>query len=72
MICDGLQVVEMGAGSIAASFAGVLLADSGARVVKVEPPEGDRLRHSHPNGFLVWNRGKESLVADLRTDEGRR
>ena len=70
-ICDGLQVIEMGAGSIGASFAGMVLADNGARVLKVEPPEGDRLRHQHPAGFLVWNRGKESLVADLRTDEGR-
>ena len=70
-ICEGLQVIEMGAGSIGASLAGMLLADNGARVLKVEPPEGDRLRSQHPAGFLVWNRGKESLVADLRTDEGR-
>ena len=70
-ICEGLQVIEMGAGSIGASLAGMLLADNGARVLKVEPPEGDRLRSRHPAGFLVWNRGKESLVADLRTDEGR-
>ncbi len=70
-ICDGLVVVEMGAGSIPASFAGMLLADNGARVLKIEPPEGDRLREQHPSGFLVWNRGKESVVADLRTDAGR-
>ena len=69
--CEGIQVVELGAGSIAASLAGMLLADNGARVVKVEPPEGDRLRAGSPSGFLVWNRGKESLVADLRTPEGR-
>ncbi len=70
-ICEGLQVIEMGAGSIGASLAGMLLADNGARVLKVEPPEGDRLRSRHEAGFVVWNRGKESLVADLRTDEGR-
>ncbi len=70
-ICEGLQVIEMGAGSIGASLAGMLLADNGARVVKVEPPEGDRLRRQHAAGFVVWNRGKESLVADLRTDDGR-
>src|SRR3954453_18543874 len=70
-ICEGLQVIEMGAGSIGASLAGMLLADNGARVLKVEPPEGDRLRSRHPAGFLVWNRGKESLAADLRTHEGR-
>ena len=50
-ICDGLQVIEMGAGSIGASLrAGMLLADNGARVLKVEPPEGDRLRHAAPGG----------------------
>src|SRR5689334_13312907 len=70
-ICDGLVVIEMGPGSIPAAFAGMLLADNGARVLKIEPPEGDRLREQHPPGFLVWNRGKESVVADLRTDEGR-
>ncbi len=69
-ICDGLNVLELGSGSIAASMAGMVLADAGARVVKVEPPEGDRLRTANPSGFLVWNRGKESLVADLRTAEG--
>jgi len=47
-ICDGLLVVEMGAGSIPAAFAGMLLADNGARVLQVEPPEGDRLRHQLP------------------------
>jgi len=71
-ICAGLNVLEMGSGSVAASVAGVVLADAGARVVKVEPPEGDRLRTANPSGFLVWNRGKESLVADLRTPEGQR
>src|SRR2546426_955705 len=67
-ICDGWSVLEVGTGSIAASMAGMILADNGARVVKVEPPDGDRLRTECPSGFLVWNRGKESLVADLRLD----
>jgi crotonobetainyl-CoA:carnitine CoA-transferase CaiB-like acyl-CoA transferase len=71
-ICGDLNVLELGAGSTAASMAGMVLADAGARVLKVEPPEGDRLRTALPSGFLVWNRGKESIVADLRTEEGRR
>src|SRR2546425_6732335 len=70
-ICEGLNVLEIGSGSVAAAMAGMVLADAGARVLKVEPPEGDRLRTAHPSGFLVWNRGKESVVADLRTDAGR-
>src|SRR3954463_663594 len=69
--CEGWSVVELGSASVAAAFAGMLLADNGARVVKVEPPTGDRLRAELPSGFLVWNRGKESIVADLGTDEGR-
>jgi crotonobetainyl-CoA:carnitine CoA-transferase CaiB-like acyl-CoA transferase len=70
-ICGELNVLEVGAGSIAASMAGMVLADGGARVLKVEPPDGDILRAANPSGFLVWNRGKESVVADLRTAEGR-
>lgn len=67
---EGLIVLEMGAGSIPAAFAGMLFADYGARVIKVEPPEGDSLRTARQSGHLVWNRGKDSLVLDLRTAEG--
>ena len=70
-VLHGVTVLELGAGSMPAQVAGMLLADNGARVVKVEPPTGDRLRAALPSGFLVWNRGKESLVADLRTPAGR-
>jgi crotonobetainyl-CoA:carnitine CoA-transferase CaiB-like acyl-CoA transferase len=70
-VLEGLTVLEFGAGSHAAALAGVLLADNGARVIKVEPPEGDRLRTDSPSAHLVFNRGKESVVADLRTAEGR-
>lgn len=69
-ICSGLNVVELGAGSTGASIAGMVLADAGARVVKVEPPTGDRLRTLLPAAFTVYNRGKESVVADLRTPAG--
>src|ERR1700712_3173445 len=69
-ICAGLNVLELGSGSAAASIAGVVLADAGAWVIKMEPPDGDRLRTENPSGFLVWNRGKDSVVADLRTAEG--
>lgn len=69
-ILEGVNVLELGSGSVAASIAGVVLADAGARVIKIEPPDGDRLRTENPSGFLVWNRGKDSLVADLRTADG--
>lgn len=69
-ILEGLNVLELGSGSVATSMAGVVLADAGARVVKIEPPGGDRLRTDNPSGFLVWNRGKDSIVADLHTADG--
>ncbi len=69
-ICAGVTVVEMASGSPAAAVAGMILADAGARVIKIEAPGGDALRLRNPSGFLVWNRGKESVVADLHTAEG--
>ena len=68
---DGFTVVEFG-NLIAAPYAGMLLADLGARVIKVEPPTGDLGRQFGPfqNGesvfFLAVNRGKESLSIDTR------
>lgn len=56
----------------------MLLADLGADVVKVEPPEGDMARQFAPfvEGesafFMSVNRGKRSVVLDLTKDEGRR
>jgi len=54
-----------------------LMADQGARVIKIEPPSGDPARQMEPfeGGHSVWfancNRGKESRTLDLKTDEGR-
>ena len=59
-------------------FATQILADMGADVVKVEPPEGDVLRHiapmKHPGMghiFLHHNRNKRSIVLDLKQAAGR-
>jgi crotonobetainyl-CoA:carnitine CoA-transferase CaiB-like acyl-CoA transferase len=70
-----LEVAQFGPNAL-----GGYLADMGARVIKVEPPEGDPLRYAgalavgSPDGFsymhLRWNRGKESLLLDLTTPEG--
>jgi crotonobetainyl-CoA:carnitine CoA-transferase CaiB-like acyl-CoA transferase len=46
----------------------MLLADNGAEVTRVEPPEGDPFRHQ--SGYRVWHRGKRSARIDLRSDEG--
>ncbi|HUP76852.1 MAG TPA: CoA transferase [Acidimicrobiales bacterium] len=65
---EGLRVLQIGAGE-ATAIAGMVLAENGADVVIVEPPEGssDRNRPGH----VVWNRGKKSVVIDLDTVGGR-
>ncbi|MCU0812895.1 MAG: CoA transferase [Burkholderiaceae bacterium] len=72
----GLKVLELGQ-LIAGPFVGKTLADFGADVIKVEPPDGDPLRQWRllHDGTSVWwqvqSRGKQSVVLDLRTDAGR-
>jgi CoA:oxalate CoA-transferase len=67
----GIRIIEL-ANFIAGPFAGTLLADMGADVVKVEPPAGDMARATPPirNGesvsFAALNRNKRSLVLDLK------
>ena len=63
-MCDGLRVIEVSQG-MAGGLAGMILADAGAEVIKVEPPSGDRTR-AHP-AWIMWNRGKKSVVLDLKT-----
>lgn len=65
---DGLRILEIGSGP-AAAFAGMVLAENGAEVVKVERPGGSRDR-GRP-GQVVWHRGKKSLVLDLDEASGR-
>lgn len=73
---DGVTVVEF-TEIIAGPFAGMLLADMGAAVIKVEPPWGDPWRgvqafaatESRP--FIAYNRGKRSLTLDLTTAAAR-
>lgn len=61
---SGYRVLEFG-DHPAVAVLGMLLADQGADVVKVESPEGDPLRGTPV--FAVWNRGKRSVT--LRHDE---
>jgi crotonobetainyl-CoA:carnitine CoA-transferase CaiB-like acyl-CoA transferase len=64
---------------IAGPYCGSLLADMGARVIKVEPPDGAEERRlgnqkryrGNTRMTLAYNRGKESLAVDLRRPEGR-
>ena len=73
---DGLRVVDLTQG-LAGPFCAMLMAQNGAEVVKVEPPEGDWSRSlGVPAGpdrsaaFVACNRGKRAIVADLKTEEG--
>jgi formyl-CoA transferase/succinyl-CoA--D-citramalate CoA-transferase len=70
-----LRVLELGS-LIAGPFAGQLLGDYGAEVIKVEPPTGDPMRRwgvCHGDEGLWWTsiaRNKSSVVLDLRSPEG--
>jgi len=72
----GVRVVEF-CHVAAGPFCGMLLADFGADVVKVEPPDGDAMRQWPPisdgfsENFASINRGKRSVVLDLKDPAGR-
>jgi crotonobetainyl-CoA:carnitine CoA-transferase CaiB-like acyl-CoA transferase len=66
----GLRVLDCGTGTAGPRFTG-LLADYGADVIWVEPPGGDPWREQLRVEYSVYNRGKRSVVLDLKTDEGR-
>ncbi len=78
---DGLRVIEVAHG-VAGPFCGVTMTQLGARVIKVEPPEGDLSRRlgpfpkdiPHPEKSAIFhtlNRGKESITLDLQAARGR-
>jgi len=75
-LLDGIRVLEVGQ-VLAGPYSGMLLADLGAEVIKVEPPEGDIARAVGVSGaggvspyFASLNRNKRSVVLDLGTPEG--
>lgn len=64
---SGIRALDCGH-YIPGPLLGMLLADQGAQVIKVERPGGDPAR-SEP-AFATWNRGKRSIVLDLKTAAG--
>ena len=72
----GIRVVEI-CTTIAGPACGRLLADFGADVIKIEPPDGDPVRQmgNHVGAVSLYSasilRGKRSIVLDLKTDAGR-
>ena len=64
---DGIRVIDFGQ-YIAGPLAGQLLADQGADVIRVDPPSGPFWQTP---ANATWNRGKRSIVIDLKHPEGR-
>lgn len=72
---EGRTILELG-NFIAGPYAGMMLADLGAEVIKIEEPtNGDPFRAwgegLYSPAFCAFNRGKKSVTLDLRTDRGR-
>ncbi|MEW5864775.1 MAG: CoA transferase [Pseudomonadota bacterium] len=70
---QGIRVVEF-AHMVMGPSCGLVLADLGAEVIKVEPLEGDNTRRLEAAGagfFPIFNRNKKSLAVDLKRAEGR-
>ncbi len=63
----GVRIVDFTQG-LPGPMAAMLLGDFEAEVIKVEPPQGDRMA-AHP-GYLTWNRNKQVVTLDLATPEG--
>lgn len=69
----GIRVIEF-THMVMGPSCGMVLADLGAEVIKVEPIEGDRTRQLLGSGagfFSMFNRNKKSIAVDLKSDEGR-
>jgi len=71
---EGVRVIEF-THMVMGPTCGMILADLGAEVIKIEPPGGDKTRQLPGLGigfFRSFNRNKKSVVLDLETSEGRR
>lgn len=76
-VLEGMQIVEVSA-FVAAPFAGMILAQLGADVIRVDPVGGGIDHHRWPvtggGRSLYWaglNKGKQSMTVDVRSEEGR-
>ena len=74
-LLQGVKVLELGT-MISAPMAGMMLADIGADVLKVEHPKGGDPFRGFASGqyspnFIAYNRNKRSMKLDLRSEAGR-
>lgn len=74
---SGITVLDLST-RLPGPLATLMLAQAGARVIKIERPPGEEFRDYHPqvegmSAHYAWlNRGKECVTLDVRSDEGRR
>lgn len=72
----GIKVVDLTT-MVSGPVAGMMLADQGAEVIKVEALHGEQMRHIGPkhndvtSGFFSCNRGKKAIALDLKSEEGK-
>ncbi|MGE5619403.1 MAG: CaiB/BaiF CoA transferase family protein [Sphingomonadaceae bacterium] len=73
----GLRVLDL-TGALSGPYCTLILADLGAEVIKIEPPDGDIFRNIGPyyqgewsGYFVAVNRNKRGIVLNLKTDSGR-
>src|SRR6476620_11393591 len=70
---EGVRVIEF-THMVMGPTCGMILADLGAEVIKVEPPGGDKTRKLPGLGvgfFRTFNRNKKSVVVDIQSEAGR-
>ncbi len=67
-VFDGITVLDFTRG-MPGGIATMVMSDFGAEVIKVEAPSDEKFRESP--GAIQWNRGKKSIILDLKTPQGR-
>ena len=77
---EGIKIIEFSQ-IIAAPFAGSMLSDMGAEVIKIEPPTGDPWRYAleiipgitgYGRSFFALNRGKKGMTIDLKNPKSQK